>query len=192
MLTSKDDTLLKTLHDVGYVNEHHATKIIGVGKQRLKNFHRDGIVESRVYFDSKTKALIDTWCLTPKGVQLVRRHYNLTSHYKSQSIRHDLALADRYLCLTEEERSTWRTEKSLRMELRKKLDDLYRAKDFKAAEELRYSIENHLISPVDGGYEYNGKLCGVEILTSNYGKQELAAKQEFANYLNMHYSPSRI
>lgn len=174
--TSKDKDMLRAFRNCGRLSEDHLKENLSMSDRRVVNFQRDGYVEKARLLNRKTKEMDAVYQLTEKGRSAVESYLNLTHCYRSNSGRHDLGVADRYLSLTKDEQSTWQTEGELR--------ETYQQK---------YGTLPDNFSATDGAYiAENGRFISFEVVTRNYGQVEIQAKENFAAALGMQLEMTRI
>ena len=174
--------MLKTLSRVGYVDKNMLHGKMGLAERRIINFQRDRYIEKCSFFNAKSKSEEEVYRLTDRGRNYIQKELGIIHFYRSSSCVHDLALAGKYLSLTNSERDTWTTES----EQRDIFEDNLKNMLYEQAEELRQMSERHEISPVDASYTSNsGEHIGVEIITSSYGDAEIQAKEEFCSAMNL-------
>lgn len=175
VLTSKDKEMLRAFWNCGRLSSDHLKGGLAMSDRRVVNFQRDGYVEKARLLNLKTKEMDAVYQLTEKGRSTVESYLNLTHCYKSNSGRHDLAVADKYFSLTKDERNTWQTEGQLR------------------ERSYGYETEGKRISATDGAYvAENGRFIAFEVVTRNYGKAEIEAKENFSAALGMQLEMTRI
>ncbi len=75
---------------------------------------RDKYIERCSVFNITSRTMDEVYRLSAKGQELCRSQLALDHFYRSNSVAHDLSLADRYFSLSEAERSTWITESQFR------------------------------------------------------------------------------
>jgi|GEM_PF-1724863 len=168
VITGNDKELLKALSRTGYVSKEQAEKLINLNERRLRNLEKDGYIKS-------TNAIIkdkqiNVYQLNDKGRQYVANNISsINNLYKATSPQHDLVLADRYLRLDNESRDCWKTERDIREIF---FSQITKSMSMPDAIILRHSIEIDV--------EINIKdIEVVEVITSNYGHEEIEAKTEF-------------
>lgn len=174
--TSKDKDMLRAFRNCGRLSNDHLKDNLTMSDRRVVNFQRDGYVEKAWLLNRKTKEMDAVYQLTEKGRSAVESYLNLTHCYKSNSGRHDLAMADKYLSLTKDKQHLWQTEGELRETYRERFGDL----------------QDNVSSP-DGAYvAENGRFIAFEVVTRNYGKAEIEAKENFSAALGMQLEMTRI
>lgn len=182
VLTSKDKEMLRAFRNCGRLSSDHLKIDLSMSDKRVINFQRDGYVEKTRLLNRKTKKMDAVYQLTEKGRTAVESYLNLTHCYKSNSGLHDLGVADQYLSLTKDQRDSWETESELQ-ELREAMVE----------EGLLSVAEDNRASATDGAYinEFGTKIA-FEVITRNYGKVEIEAKETFAAAMGMQLEMTRI
>ena len=182
-VTSKDADMLKAFARVGYLNADMIKRQLCIADRRVINFAKDKFIEKCSYFEKDTKISENIYRLTDKGQKFIERELGIKWFYRSSSAAHDLALASKYLSLSDKERDTWKTEAEIRDIFKETLDSMI---DNERFEEIEKMLAEHQISPTDAYYISNqGESMGVEIVTSSYGNSEIQAKSEFCSHMNL-------
>lgn len=175
---NKDREMLCGLSKVGYMNEKMLTQDIGLSRNRIRNYERDGYIKRGVSVNPKDRNGYLVWRLTDKGKRLSARETSVISFYRSSSSNHDLALAEEYLKLNSEEQKNWICESDWR--------DIYRednANDYDAEKQ----------SVPDGGYmSSSGDLIAIEVVTASYREADIRSKIEFCKSVGAHYTEVKI
>lgn len=184
--------MLKAFSRCGYLDTKMIKENLRIADRRIANFQRDGYIEKVSFLDKITKNAEFSYRLTEKGKDLCSNQLGIESFYRSSSPIHDLALANNYFSIKEEYRDTWITERQFRDIFQKYMDKL-EAHDYSRWQELNSLWEEKLISPTDGGYITNsGTIVAIEVVTGSYGKEEIQAKETFAEVLDIEYNQFRI
>ncbi|KEZ88073.1 hypothetical protein IO99_03705 [Clostridium sulfidigenes] len=167
-ITNNDKELLKALSRTGYVSKEQAQNLINLNERRLKNLEKDGYIKSTSAIIKDKQ--INVYQLNGKGKQYVENNItSINNFYKATSPQHDLVLADRYLKLDTESRDCWKTEGDIREIFSSQITESMSMPD---AIILKHSIE------IDT--EINIRAIEViEVVTNNYGAEEIEAKIEF-------------
>lgn len=151
--------------------------------------------------------------LTREGEKLAEKEFGLTDHARTKisSIAHDSVVGDKLCSLTYNERKTALTEDAQRRVFHNKLEDLrqevadlrdksenFRHYSKEEREEARNQWEEKLnklnrvdemlkdkeFSAPDLSYtSTEGTLICYEVITSNYSREEIQQKQDFANFI---------
>lgn len=126
----------------------------------------------------------EVYRLTSKGRDFCRRELSLTRLYGAQNPAHDLALADRYFSLSENERETWQTENQSRDAISSYIQQLREQGEDERARELWDKLQDGRLSMPDAVYtRSDGVSVAFEVVTNNYGQAELEAKEQAAEAL---------
>lgn len=167
-ITNNDKELLKALSRTGYVSKEQAQNLISLNERRLKNLEKDGYIKSTSAIIKDKQ--INVYQLNDKGKQYVANNISsVNNFYKATSPQHDLVLADRYFKLGTESRDYWKTEGDIREMFSSQITESMSMPD---AIILKHSIE------IDT--EINIRAVEViEVVTNNYGTEEIEAKIEF-------------
>lgn len=176
-INHKDETLLNILKNCQHISQEQALLI--VSRSRLDNFCKEGVLAKVHYIDSGRQA--SAYELTHKGRKFISQklpHLVTGGFYQSRTaVKHNIALAGQIM---EHSQSRWINERELREMMAERIVD---------AEDLRWHymrmLENHQISPTDGAFiNEQGEICLVEIINDNYGTEQIAAKEAFAEVMN--------
>ena len=160
----------------------HYEQIKGIWTdKRIRRFEEEGLIE-KVEHVTKKETIV-AYKLTESGARYVRKYIYDEAIYKSKSIKHDLGMADKYFSLSDDEQKTVRTES----ELRKELDTMYARSEITKEE-----YEN--ASCVDFSYvsDSTGIEVGFEVITSNYTKEEITAKETYCSIVSMTFEGVRV
>lgn len=176
-LNHKDEELLRVLKNSQHMSQEQALLI--VSRTRLDKFCKEGVLAKVHYIDKGRQAT--AYELTHKGRDFITKnlpHLVGGGFYQSRTAtRHNIALANQVMAHSQ---SRWVNERELREMMADRVVD---------AAEMRFHylkyLEQHKISPADGGYiNEKGELCLVEIINSNYGTEQIQAKESFAELMN--------
>ena len=187
-----DAQALAAISKVGHVTSDHLNDC-GMSDKRIRNFVKQGYFE-KVPYRNASGQIDHCYKLTEAGHDFYdlrdgREH----SYYQSSSPTHDIAVANKYFSLTDQERSTWMTESDIRKEFFAYIENLREQKKYERADELEQSYKDRQISAVDAVYENEqGIRIGYEVVTGSYGQAELRAKSEFVTIMKLKYEPQRI
>ena len=175
----RDKSALSALARCGYVSREQLG--VFLREKRVQSYCKDGLVEKSVYSQPGEKTQdIEVYRLTKAGRELCRRELSLPI-YCAQNPAHDLALADRYFSLTESERETWRTESQSREDVCTEIRHLREQGEEERAGELWAKLQEGQLSMPDAVYtREDGVTVAYEVTTTNYGQEEITAKEEAA------------
>lgn len=146
----------------------------------IRTFESEGLIEKVTYVTGKE--VIEAYKLTDSGARYVKKYVYDEAIYRSKSIIHDLAMSDRYYSLTDEERDSVKTESQLRREL-----EVMYSKGGISEEDYKNA------SCVDFSYtSQSGEVVGFEVITKNYTKAEILAKQSYCSCVGMTFEGVRV
>jgi predicted transcriptional regulator len=189
----RDKNAFTALSRTGIVSAENLKLHCNLADSRIKNYVRDGYAEKILFKEGKE--VKEAYTLTSKGRELVERQWNARNHYHAQtkSPHHDLQLSDKYFSLSEQVRNTWRTESQVREHFKVKLEELRQNGQSKRAEEYYNMMQNRIISMPDAVYtNEDGIEVAYEVITGNYGRQEMLAKEIAVSILQYSYETERI
>lgn len=186
----RDKHALSALARCGYVSRDQLGEFLR--EKRVQAYCKDGLVEKSVYSRPGAKAQdIEVYRLTKAGRELCRRELSLST-YCAQNPTHDLVLADRYFSLSTAERETWRTESQSREDVHTEIRRLRDQGEEERAGELWERLQEGRLSMPDAVYTRDdGVTVAYEVTTSNYGQEEITAKEEAAAALGAEIEFSR-
>lgn len=178
----RDKGALSALARCGYVSREQLGEFLR--EKRVQSYCKDGLVEKSIYSRPGAKAQdIEVYRLTKAGRELCRRELSLST-YCAQNPAHDLALADRYFSLSQTERESWRTESQSREDVAREIRHLREQGEEERAGELWAKLQEGRLSMPDAVYtRSDGVSVAYEVTTSNYGQEEITAKEEAAEAL---------
>ena len=177
---ARDKDFNRCLSHAGYVRKTQAIEM-GMNKSRLNTYKAEGYIDRMYVYDKLTKMDEECFFLTDKGRNLVTDMMGIDSFYRSNGVKHDARLAEEYQKLTLEQQRSWLTEKDLREVFQDRMQELRDQGHGLKAMELERKMKSGLISPGDGAYVgLDGQVMIIEIITGNYGKVEIQAKEDFA------------
>lgn len=176
----------------GYVNREQLGQFLR--NKRIESYCKDGLIEKSIYSQpgSKTNDQ-EVYRLTSKGRDFCRRELSLTRLYGAQNPAHDLALADRYFALSDTERETWQTESQSREAVNEYIQQLRDQGNEERARELWDKLQDGRLSMPDAVYtRSDGVSVAFEVVTNNYGREELEAKEQAAEALGAEIELQKI
>lgn len=171
----RDADFLNALRCGGLCTKQQALTFIS--GNRLKNFVLDKTLEKCSFLDRSGQRQ-EVYRISDKGKGWIREHIpDLAERkfYRSNGTEHDLKLMDKICALSREQRATMRCEAEIRDECRERLQMLLESRDYERYEQLYNALQAHTISMPDLCY---GVDQFYEVVTSNYGEAEIAAKIE--------------
>ena len=179
-LMYRDKQALTALSRCGYCTSNHLNN--HVSDSRIKSYLRTGLI-SKETIVSNQNVKTTGYKLTGDGKKLLEKQFGVTGHYKAQSIPHDTKLADRYFSLSDSERESWRTETQLREEFYNKLEELREEQPNLYEQKLEELREGQISIPDCAYTTEQGIEIIYEVVTSNYGIEELDAKENAVEIL---------
>lgn len=162
--------------------------------KRINDYLKSGLLQKVVYAKPGDRAQ-DRTCykLTTQGREFCRRTLHMSEMYKPQSVTHDMGVADRYFLLTQQERESWQTETQARSLFEAHIEQLREQGHEQRANELWDKLREGAISPPDAIYTTKqGVHVAFEVVTNNYGQEEISEKLEFIEELELTYSEFRV
>lgn len=175
-MMSHDIAAFEALAKCGHISQEHF-KQAGVGDARIGRYMKDGLVE-RVSWQNRDESGV-CYKLTDEGKDFYYERTGFKSFYSAQSGAHDLAIAHKYFSLTPDERESFQTEREARIVFRQHLDDLREQGRSQEADHLASLLKTGQISMPDALYRSGDRLIAFEVVTSSYGKAEIASKEAF-------------
>lgn len=167
-ITSNDIKLLNMLRITGACDKEQLKEFIS--DRRLKAMVKEGFLQPVKYTDNGT--FKDAYVLTGSSKNFIQNDMG-ERLYHSQSPQHDVALSREYLKLSESERERCYTEYETR----------YNNND-------KFSKNDH--SAPDFSYvSDSGELTFVDVITSNYTKEQVQAKANYAAASGAKFVPSK-
>ncbi len=175
----RDVNALSALARCGYVSREQLG--VFLREKRVQSYCKDGLIEKSVYSKPGPKAQdTEVYRLTKAGRELCRRELSLST-YCAQNPAHDLALADRYFSLSPTERETWRTETQSREDVCAEIRQMREQGEEERAGELWAKMQEGQLSMPDAVYtREDGVTVAYEVTTTNYGQEEITAKEDAA------------
>lgn len=197
--TLKDLQVLYGLSRVGHFSPDQI-KELGITDRRTKNMVKDKLMEVKTYRHKSQE--YEAYKLTERGYKFLlenirgelRDKLDLgeTDRYSSSSIRHDLALADKYLKLSWEEQQTWRTESMSRDQFNEYLDKLQEDKQWELYYKLQDQYRDREITMPDGVYtSSSGEVVAVEVIGSKYTGAMIESKVNYCDTMGIEFNGYR-
>lgn len=167
VMTTNDYQVLKMLSIVGHATRSQMKNFIG--SDRISSLQEAGLLErskKAAYVDGRYTAAFK---LSKPAEKFSRKQYQIRAFYSSNSPSHDIGLCDFYLCLSQVERDSARTEGQLK-------NDFMKVDGYSL-------IDKTSVSACDMSYMKGDSLILVEIATDCYKETTIAKKEAFANLL---------
>lgn len=158
-----------------------------VRDKRLSTYEKAGLI-GRVPYNRPGDSDGDRICykLTTAGRDFCRHELHFSGMYVPQSVAHDMGLSDKFFSLSESERSSWQTETQVRDMYAQHMDSLRDQGQEELAQSLWDRLQGGEVSPPDAIYtSESGEQVVVEVITNNYGAEEIAEKIEFAEAIEL-------
>lgn len=185
----RDRAAFSTLARVGYVDDGQLHLFLR--DKRIDGYLKDGLLErNRISTPGRMDRDRICYKLTDKGRDLCRRVCGMEHIYHAQSAVHDLRLAEQYFSLPAEEQVTWRSEAEVHVMLEERIMEIERQNAAVGAE-LREDWNAGRLSVPDAIYCRGESAVAFEVVTRNYGVEEIQAKQDAAALLNASYEEAR-
>lgn len=183
---NRDKIAFNALSKVGHATTSQL-KSCGLADSRIKNYVRDGLVQKVAHNGG------EAYKLTRAGRELATNNWGIKDHYHAQSVNHDLGLANKYFSLTDEQRDTWKTETELRDQFQEELDKMRDQGEEEKAQMYEDMLNQGLISMPDCTYSNEqGVEISYEVITNNYGEEELQAKEAYVQIVGCEYETTRV
>ena len=210
-VNNRDRLIFEALAKGGVVSKEDVYSVIS--KTRASHWEHDRYFKD-VSYNTNGNKRYEGFALTNEGRKYAEKQFGISSctRIKSSSVVHDMAVGSKIMSLEEDKRGLSRTEEQLwdkfyeemrhRKEQIDELDEkrldqslslqereqygkewLEADKEYSRIEEM---LKNGELSAPDISYvnEAGEEVC-YEVLTANYGQEEINAKIEFAKVLNM-------
>lgn len=161
-ITKRDGESMKAIAQTGVITKKNIHKYFNLNQNRIELLKRNNfIVEHTVYIKGNVQSY---YTLGQKGYTFIKNETDIEYIYKSNShqISHDLKLNQIYCQCSELERSCWVNETEL----------IHKWSQFVPKKER--------VASLDAIVSIDGTVIGIEVITNNYGEQELQEKQEAA------------
>ena len=183
-IMNKDKEIFGAICKTGHVRREHIESL-NIKENRLNTYLEEELVRREVYRGE------ESYSLTAKGQTLAKEEMGIENHYKRQSHNHDIAIADKYFELGYRERETFLTETELREILRDHIEEV-RESDGERAEKIERDYARGAISIPDCAYQNSaGETVVYEVVTANYSKVDIAAKEQYCEEMKMEYQEIR-
>lgn len=175
-MMSHDIAAFEAMAKCGHISQEHF-KQVGVGDSRIGKYMKEGLVQ-RVSWQNRNESGV-CYKLTDEGKDFYFERTGFKGFYHSQSGAHDLAIANKYFSLTPDERDSFLTEKQARSIFREHVDELRSQGRSQEADHLSALLKSGQITMPDALYRSGEKLVAFEVVTSSYGRAEIASKEAF-------------
>lgn len=187
-LYPRDRAVFTALSRVGYVDDGQLHQFLR--DKRIDGYLKDGLLEKDRLSHPGYKDRV-CYKLTDRGRDVCRRACGVEHIYHAQSPVHDLRLAEQYFSLTPDEQQGWRCEAEIQEMMRSRIAEIEK-EDYGRAVSLRCDWSDGKLSPPDAIYCSNGVPVAFEVVTKNYGTEEIEAKQDAAALLGVECEEARV
>lgn len=174
----------------------HATKDqlkkCGITDTKIKNWCREKALEKVPYQVKGEEQNQICYRLTSHGREVGTEKWGLKNYVQSTSLheRHNLDVAEKYVSLSINERESVRNEIDLREIVQEKIYEIEQKQERDQAQEL---LDQGTMSMPDIVYTTTeGVSVAYETTTNNYGFEEIQAKEETCQFLQIELEQHRI
>lgn len=171
-----DRRALTAITKTSIATEQQLKKIIT--KNRIYSYIKEGILKKDMYYNPVPSKFIQAFRLTKHGQKIATYYFNIKDFQHSESIIHDIIIANKYFSLSYKEQRTWISETTIKKILQEKEDEFEERKEY---------------GTLDGVYkeDLNGIWIGFEAVTSSYRCKEIIKKKNASRLLNLKYEEGR-
>lgn len=166
-ITKRDAETMKCISHTGLITRFNAKNYFNVSERRLKLLEKNNyIIEHNIY---TRKGIQTTYTLGTNGYKYITQNTTIEHTYKSNlhQIEHDIKLSQMYCQVTQEERKHWLNENQIIHSWKKMSDGTER------------------IACLDAVITMGDETIGIEVITNNYGQEEMIQKEAAARALNI-------
>lgn len=186
---NRDKDTFRAFNKCGNLDKTQLNKL-GLTDTRIKNYCRDGLVTKVPYDIKGSRENGVAYKLTDKGKEVGANKFGLTNYAQSQSVRHNLDVANKYLSLTKQEQQTCINEREVRELVQ---DRIYSIEQKIERDRYKEMLDQGQLSMPDIVYvSTEGVTIGFDTITNNYGKTEIQAKEEACNFLEIQLETHKI
>lgn len=183
----RDRNFFTAIHSTGLITKDYYGNI-GINESRINTYKKCKYIEKIADTNGKYG-----WKLTKEGKDFAEKTWSLNRNesYSYQSYNHDVKLQDEYF-KTDHDRYEWRTESQVREMFKDKISEI-REYDYDKAEHIQKMWDEKLISMPDVCIidRETGVETYIEVITNNYGEQELQSKERMVEIMSAQYKPIR-
>lgn len=148
-----------------------------ISKNRIYSYIKEGIIKKDMYYNPVPSKSIQAYRLTQHGQKIANYYFNIKDFQHSESVIHDIIIANKYFFLSYKEQKTWLSETTIKKLLQEKEDEFEEEKEYGA---------------LDGAYkDLNGRWIGFEAVTSSYRDKDIIAKKNTCRLLKLKYEEGR-
>lgn len=186
---NRDKDTFRAFNKCGNLDKTQLNKL-GLTDTRIKNYCRDGLVTKVAYDIKGSRENGVAYKLTSKGKEVGANKFGLNNYAQSQSVRHNLDVAKKYLSLTKEEQQTVINEREVREMLQ---DRIYSIEQKEERNKYQEMLDQGTMSMPDIVYtNAEGVTIAFDTITNNYGETEIQAKEEACNFLEIQLETHKI
>lgn len=191
-LYGRDKDAFTAFQNCGHLTAQQLKKDCDISPTRLKNYMREGYIEKVSYMVKGQAKNSVSYKTTAKGREVANKAFGLKNFYHAQSPQHDIAVANKYFALDEQERESVKNETEIRIELESKIQEMMEY-DRERAEEYQKMLQEGLISVPDLMYtSKEGIEIAYEVVTDSYGKEQIEAKERACEILEVQLEQHKI
>ena len=170
-----DRRALTAIAKTSIATEQQLQKIIT--KNRIYSYIKEGILKKDMYYNPDQSKSIQAYRLTKHGQKIATYYFNIKDFQHSESIIHDIIIANKYFSLSQKEQKTWLSETTIKKILQEREDEFEEGKEYGA---------------LDGVYKnLNGNWIGFEAVNSSYRNKDIVKKKNTSRLLNLKYEEGR-
>lgn len=148
-----------------------------ISKNRIYSYIKEGILKKDMYYNPVPSKSIQAYRLTKHGQKIATYYFNIKDFQHSESVLHDIIIANKYFSLSYREQKTWLSETQIKKLLQEREEEFEEGKEYGA---------------LDGVYKNsNGILIGFEAVTSSYRCENIIIKKNTSKLLNLKYEEGR-
>lgn len=161
----------------------HSHLLNFTSENRIRSYLKEKLIE-RVDIQDRF-----VYRLTDKGFKAFSREITPENfRYHSNSIEHDIALAQKYVSvMTQDPSSVWRNEQDLKHDRQEQVDSLREQGRFHDAERLLHTSVPDCSITISHGISY-----GFDITTEHYTSEDVQLKEDFCSEMGMEFHYERI
>lgn len=120
-----DRRALTAIAKTSIATEQQLKKIIT--KNRIYSYIKEGILKKDMYYNPAKS--IQAYRLTQHGQKIATYYFNIKDFQHSESIIHDIIIANKYFSLSYKEQETWLSETTIKKILKEKEDEFEEGKN---------------------------------------------------------------
>ena len=165
-ITKRDGETMKCISHTGLITKANAQHYFNLNEKRINLLEKNNyITVHNVY----TRQGIQTiYTLGTNGYKFIKEETTIDHTYKSnlRQVKHDIKLSQMYCQITPDERIGWKNENQI----------IHHWESMSKVER---------VGCLDAIVTIDNQIIGIEVITNNYGQEELAQKEEAAKALNV-------